>query len=120
MNAKKFLSHSSAIEFNAESLAILRGPGVYMYVREDKAIYIGASRSAIGRCLARNHHKKQHLLAGTSLLIFPCKDHTAAKELEDWLIFDLKPIGNKRGGWQQLANALGMTRSGTTQTYSPL
>jgi hypothetical protein len=91
---------------------VLRGPGVYMYVRDDQAIYVGASTSAIGRCLARNHHRKQELLAGTSLLLFPCKDRKSARELEDWLIFELKPILNKRGGWKQLARLMGYSRAG--------
>lgn len=118
MDLKQFLSQSTAIEFKPADLAILRGPGVYMYVLEDKAVYVGGSRSAVGRSLARNHHRKSELLLGTSLIIFPCKDHAAAKELEDWLIFELKPALNRRGGWKQLAKALGISRSATKITYA--
>src|SRR5467141_351669 len=118
MDLTQFLSQRNALEFSVDALTVLRGPGVYLYVRDDKAIYVGGSRSAIGRCLARNHHRKQELLIGTSLIIFPCKDHKSAKELEDWLIFELKPLCNERGGWKQLAIRLGVTLRGATEVYT--
>lgn len=120
MDIKEFLSQKNALEFDASALAVLRGPGVYMYVRDDKAIYVGGSSSAIGRCLARNHHRKNDLLLGTSLIVMPCKDRKSARELEDWLIFELKPLCNQRGGWKQFANLLGYSSlSSAASAYKP-
>lgn len=112
---KDWLENGQAIEFNSEALSILRGPGVYLYVKEDRAIYVGCSRSAVGRALSRNHHKRMELLKGTSLLIFPCKTQTAAQQLEEKLIFDLRPIGNERGGWKEFARILGYASTGTAR-----
>ena len=109
MSYSEHMVSPQAIEFSPEALQTLRSPGVYMYVREDKAIYVGASSSAIGRALARNHHRRKDLLVGTSLLLFPCKSAAEARQLEDKFIADLQPELNQRGGIKQLAQKLSVS-----------
>ena len=102
-----------AIEFKLEALSTLRGPGAYMYVVDDTAIYIGASRKVIGRVLARNHDRREAFYGATSLLIFPCDSWAEAKELESCLIAECYPKLNMRNGAQKRAEkvcrALGVT-----------
>jgi hypothetical protein len=110
-------THGNAIEFDVAALEILRSPGVYIYVKDDRAIYIGASRSMIGRALARNHHRRKDLLAGASLLLFPCKDLHEARRLEEQMIGELRPVCNERGGWKHAADLLGVTYHTVCNTY---
>jgi excinuclease UvrABC nuclease subunit len=115
------LTKRKAIEFDSSSLAILRSPGVYMYVRNDEAIYVGAAHKVLGRALARNHHKRAGLLIGTSLILFPCDTYEEAKQLEKELITDLKPVKNQRNGKtlvaQHLAEQLGITAQAACSQY---
>ena len=105
--------YPKAIEFDAKGLQILRGPGVYMYVQNDRAIYIGSSESVIGRALARNHHKRFDFakIPGLSLLIFPCDSAQQAYELELKFTARLKPLLNERNlqDINQLAQYLGVS-----------
>lgn len=105
-------------------LASLNGPGVYMYVRDDRAIYIGSSKSVIGRPLARNHHKRKQFrehLEGASLLIFPTVSFDRAKQLEAEMCATLKPILNQRNAKmtpaKQLASLLGITPHAAASAY---
>jgi hypothetical protein len=115
------LTNRKAIEFSGDSLAILRSAGVYMYVREDRAIYIGAAKKVLGRALARNHHKLSELFSGTSLILFPCDTYEEAKQLEAELISDLKPEYNERNGKmtiaKRIAAQLGITPSAACSQY---
>ena len=117
------LTKREAIEFTNEGLATLRSSGVYMYVRADEAIYIGAAKKVLGRALARNHHKLPELLTGTSLILFPCKTYEEAKELEKQLISELNPMYNERNGKmtiaERLAAQLGITPSAACAQYLP-
>ena len=110
-----------AIEFKLDSLEVLRGPGVYMYCVEDKAIYIGASRKVVGRILARNHHRSAELSAATSLIVFPCMTWKEATELESKLIADLRPELNMRNGKyyraKQIAEQFGTTSQHIVNNY---
>jgi len=118
INIKELLSRN-AIEFRPEALETLNRPGVYMFVRDDRALYIGASDAVVGRALARNHHKRKvfkDALKGASLIIFPCQSLADARELEDRLIHELRPEHNQRGGWKQIAKILGYATAGTAAT----
>ena len=117
----KFLSHPNALEFDVKAPAILRGCGVYIYIHEDRAVYVGSSSHTVGRCLSRGHHRREELLLGTSLIILPCKDVEAARELEDWLILELRPICNRRGGWAELARLMGFSsQNSIAQVYKEI
>jgi hypothetical protein len=105
-------------------LASLNGPGVYMYVRTDRAVYIGSSKQAIGRAFARNHHKRKQLreaLEGASLLIFPTISYERAKQLEAEMCAALEPELNERNAKmtpaKQLASLLGITPQAAAFTY---
>lgn len=117
------LTNRKAIEFGNQGLKTLRSAGVYMYVLDDQAIYIGAAQKVLGRALARNHHRLPELLRGTSLILFPCDTYTEAKELEKELITDLNPVYNQRNGKmtiaKRLAQKLGITPAAVCHTYLP-
>jgi predicted GIY-YIG superfamily endonuclease len=103
-----------AIEFDANGLQILNNPGVYIYTKDDRAIYVGSSDCVIGRALAANHHKRKEfkqILNGASLLIFPCDTAKQALELEKIITAELQPILNERNllPADELAQALGIT-----------
>lgn len=110
-----WIRSDKAIEFNLDSLTVLRGPGVYMYCKGDLALYIGASKKVAGRILARNHHVTR-LNEATSLLIFPCKDWETAKALESEMIGELRPELNMRNGRYYKANKIA-DRFGTTSHH---
>ena len=115
------LTCDRAIEFSNEALNTLRSPGVYMYVLEDRAIYIGASEKMLGRALARNHHKLPELLTAASLILFPCATYEEAKRLEKEAISQLKPMYNERNGKmtiaKRLAQQLGITPAAACTQY---
>jgi excinuclease UvrABC nuclease subunit len=90
---------------------------VYMFVREDKAIYVGASHEVIGRALAANHHKIANLLEATSLILFPTTTYQQALNLEENLIADLQPIYNERGGLKRIAQIMGLSPRSLQATY---
>jgi len=115
------MNQGKAIEFKLDALETLRGPGVYMYVEGDKALYVGASKHVIGRVFARNHHVKQALSSATSMLIFPCDSWPDAQKLEACMIADLDPVLNKRGGAmvraRKICQALGITPEAFVNLY---
>jgi hypothetical protein len=115
----KKLVCGQAMEFGAEALRYLNGPGVYMYIRDDKALYVGSSRSLMGRAGSRKHDKRGvFIYDATSLIMFPTRTHADALKLEDQLIFELRPEHNKRGGWNQVFEQLGYaTRDAASSAY---
>lgn len=104
---------TNAIAFNAESLALLTGPGVYMYLVNNKAIYVGSAKSLAGRSMSRGHHQRKNVSIANSLMLFPCDTHAEALELEMQMISDLRPRFNGRGfkkvRAKKLAKAMGIS-----------
>jgi hypothetical protein len=119
MNLKRLCSQ--AIEFKIDALGVLRGPGVYLFVRGDVAVYCESSKKVVGRILARNHHEINHLMEADSLLIFPCRDHNDAKKLESEIIALLMPKHNQRNCKAAIARdfsgTFGMTDSAFIRAY---
>jgi len=107
MNLETFTS-KKAIEIDSASLAVLRGPGVYMYVKDDLAIYVGSAHHLACRCFGKQHHKLSEIQTGTSVLMFPCETYEQARQLEDELILDLRPRFNGRSGRASFAKLMGI------------
>jgi hypothetical protein len=102
-----------AIEIGQEGLDILRRPGVYMYVQDDKAIYVGSARKLGERAIGKGHHKATDITKAQSLIMFPCRNYQEAYDLEQRLINDLSPRLNNRNPLQidRLKELLGTSPS---------
>ena len=90
-----------------------------MYVAEDgTALYIGSSKMLLWRALRKDHETAHAREESKSCLFIPCKSIALARQLEQKLIFDLAPKHNKRGGMNQLAEAMGMSGQSAAFTYA--
>lgn len=65
-------------------------PGVYAFYKGDDCMYVGESKS-IRKRIATHERKRQ--LAGCDVRFFVCADR---KDIEAWLIKELKPKKNGR------------------------
>jgi hypothetical protein len=109
------LVRDKGLVFSPDVVAALLGPGVYLLVQNDEAVYVGVSRVVVGRAFARNHQKLQAFRdAGTSLVVFPCETYNSAKRLESQLIAILHPSLNRRNSEialvDHIAEKLGIKR----------
>jgi len=75
--------------------ALARNPIVYVFLKDNRAIYVGMSRRGIGRPLSKGHKRNEVRRTCDDVRVFMCKDVKAAKELEEFLIRKLKPVENK-------------------------
>lgn len=83
-----------AIEIDAKGLEILWGPGVYMYLAGDLALYVGSAAKLGERALGKGHHRAKEFSRATSVILFPCASIHEAIKLEATLIDDLRPRHN--------------------------
>lgn len=81
--------------FNSAQLREITGPGVYIFWRGDRPIYIGASIHGFGRCCSGGH--KMHRFLGESdisLTFEPMLDGQSAFAMEERLIVEYQPEFN--------------------------
>ena len=73
------------------------GPIVYIFIRDDKPIYIGLSKHGLARALHGGHHLRKKINFKTyTLTAISCSTEKIAFELETNLIGILNPKLNKR------------------------
>jgi excinuclease UvrABC nuclease subunit len=84
------------MNFSSEDLKSLSGFGVYLFSKDNKIIYIGATVHGLGRCLAPNHRVASLFKEGLVTLDFvPLDSREEAFALEEQLIEDHQPELNR-------------------------
>ncbi len=115
---RDYVLGTECVEITPAQIAMLRGPGVYVYLSENStAIYVGSSVSMLWRSTRKDHEHAEVLKQCHSAIFIPCKSLYSARKLEQQLIFDLRPILNKRGGMAILADALGIGSTSQAARY---
>lgn len=90
-----YVIENSGQEFNGNDFKALLGPGVYVFMKEDRPIYVGMGRSLLGRCSGLGHHKAHTARKECDkVLLFPCIHLEAAHKLETILIGRFQPQYN--------------------------
>ena len=84
-----------SVEISGDTLRVLCGPGVYVLSAGEVTLYVGASRSLLGRVAHPRHEKRQAHLQADRLLLLPCGSRDKAQALESILIEVLQPIYNE-------------------------
>lgn len=109
------LAPKGGVEFSGAVFHQLIGSGVYVWLRGDQALYVGASRTAFSRAADRRHHRIQlgkDVAYGDSVLFYSCATMADALELETTLIQALRPRLNHNGLWARVSARLGYKRVG--------
>jgi hypothetical protein len=109
------LAPKGGVEFSGAVFHQLIGPGVYVWLRGDEALYVGASRTAFSRAASPRHHRirlGKDVAYGDSVLFYSCATMADALELEAALIQALRPRFNHNGRWGSISTRLGFTRVG--------
>jgi hypothetical protein len=87
----------SGTKFNGDDFRQLCGPQVYLFMKDNKPLYIGMTGDGLARCGSRGH--KQATVARDEcdeVMIYPCISRQHAERLETLLIWHLQPAYNKR------------------------
>lgn len=88
---------NEGISFKRETIDLLKGYVVYIFLKRGKPIYIGMSQKGILRALERDQTSKKNpeiLRSFDKLWIYRANDLRAAKEAEKILITTLNPKYN--------------------------
>ena len=100
------------IEFPAVTMRELLGPIVYVWVRGDRALYVGMSTRGISRLGGHHRLVLTQIEETDALLVYPCQSAKYARTLEETLIRALCPSLNKQGTRRRdLMHALGLSRA---------
>jgi excinuclease UvrABC nuclease subunit len=105
----------SGQSFKGDDFRMLCKPCVYMFMQDRIPIYIGVSRTGLGRAMHYAH--RQAKLARTEcdeVRVFPCLTGRKAFRLETMLIAKCQPKYNKRNKHKSLQDMLGLERIGAT------
>jgi hypothetical protein len=81
-------------EFDGEHVFRLRAPIVYVWLRGEKALYVGSGASGIARPFLHCHHRLRGMLATDRLVIWACQSRSEALNLEARLVDTLRPKFN--------------------------
>src|ERR1700679_2186523 len=117
MNIRQHLASQTAIELTRQQADILAGPGVYLYLRGDTALYVGSSKQLGWRALKKYRLSEPAREQCETILFLPCLSLASARALEEQLIADLQPQYNKRGGLRELTQRLGVSSSSNAAIY---
>jgi excinuclease UvrABC nuclease subunit len=93
---RDLVSGKECIEIRSAQVKTLFGIGVYLFSVEDRAVYVGASKSMLHRAFYRNHHKHSQIPDNADVTFFPCETIENANRLETLLIDTLQPTLNER------------------------
>ena len=117
MNIRHHLASQTAIELTRQQADILAGPGVYLYLRGDTALYVGSSKQLGWRSFKRCRKAETARQTCDTILMLPCLSHASALALEEQLIGDLRPQYNQRGGFKEIKRLLGCADSTRMAMY---
>lgn len=87
----------SGFVFTGASVALLRGPCVYLWLRGDRAMYVGMGTSA-SRPFSARHHIRKQFRDTDEMYLWPMASVESARVLEGALIRQLKPQYNRNTG----------------------
>lgn len=81
--------------FTGSDFRALRLPGVYLFMKEKAALYVGMASCLLQRAGSKQHAQADQAIAECDeVLFYPCQSIDAAVELERLLIWKLKPDFN--------------------------
>ena len=88
------------VSFGRSTAELLRGPCVYLFLKENEPLYIGMSEYGLSRVFSTHHNKyfSEVLSEYDEVLIYQVKDAKAARDTEALMISSLRPRANIRGG----------------------
>ncbi len=97
----------SGVSFPKQTVSMLRGFVVYIYLKNDNPIYIGRSGKGILRAMDECHDVAMEEF--DELVVFQTKDHPDSVKVEKLLIKTFKPYLNIHGlkghtNWQKVYN----------------
>ena len=101
------------LEFSGAVAVALAGPLVYVWLREEIALYVGHSQSGIGRPFSPQHHRVRPEPTDRVLVYFVATA-AEARRLETLLIHRLQPRDNQQQTASVLADRLGITTGHAT------
>lgn len=84
-------------KFKANDFRDLRKPGVYLFLLDGNALYVGMGKSLIYACVRTGYHygRDMAIEQADEVLMYPCVSSEAARELEIMLIKSLRPKYNR-------------------------
>lgn len=96
-STKNHIVRGSGVRFAGKELRRMMKPCVYLFVKNDMALYVGMSRDGLGRPFGRGHAKaRQCMIECDELLIYYCHSVDDAEKCETILIGTLQPKYNGR------------------------
>lgn len=99
-------------QFKGNDFRDLCKPGVYIFMKNGKPLYVGMSDALIHRAAAKNHRQAVRSRAECDkVLLYPCLSIAAAKQLETLLISRLHPPSNENSKRTLLRKSLGLKRN---------
>ena len=90
----------SGVSFPKDTISLLRGFVIYVYLKNNEPIYIGRSLRGILRAIDHRHTKA--LEEFDELIVFQTKDHEDSVKAEKLLIKEFKPYLNTQGVFDYL------------------
>ena len=103
------LGVTEGLEFSGENYRLLCGPGVYLFMSETEALYVGMSKSVIARPFTFSHWKaRKAQREATRFIIYPCRTVGDALDLETMFIERLHPKYNTKQKVAMVCRRLGI------------
>lgn len=93
----KLIIQDSGQSFNGNDFRSLKNPGVYVFLKGSKPLYVGMSKCVLQRIGFANHLQAARAIDECDkVLIYTCKSVPKARRLERILIARLQPAYNHR------------------------
>lgn len=117
-----YIIPDSGVRFAGQELKRLSKPCVYLFIKNDLALYVGMSKNGLARPFSVGHGAAKRCMDDCDeLLVYYCHSVEAAVECETILIDLFKPKYNKRkkisGSIKAIQDSLGMSEA-TARAYT--
>lgn len=110
MDMSQLVIPSAGQKLQGSDFRDLCRPGVYVFMRRGKPLYIGMAKRMLGRIGSLHRQAESAIEECDEVLLYPCVSVKAAVELEIILIGKLKPTYNKQHK-MFAAKLLGLSRA---------
>jgi excinuclease UvrABC nuclease subunit len=108
VNIEEWVIPGAGQQFDGDDFRDLRRPGVYVFMFEGSALYVGMA-SMLLRRIGGFHKQAQDAIDGCDrVFVYPCVSLEAALELEKLLICQLKPRDNVNSRLNYIKQRLGI------------